>query len=596
MATQKKYVSLSKLSTFLDNLKTTFASLGHKHTINDLTDYTVDTSLSSTSTNPVQNKVVNTAIVALNTVAAGKADSNHTHDSRYYTESEIDSKLSSKADVDHEHTHITNGDGTVEIVDVLLGDAVQSGVVQFALAPSINNGTSLAGPSAGNYNGASLGTENNPWCKLYMSTVEGQAGDIYVDGNRYSVTDDLVNQNAFSKVTVGSTTIEADSTTDTLTLVAGSNITLTPYTSGDKITIAATDTVYTHPNSGVTAGTYKSVTVNAKGHVTGGTNPTTLAGYGITDAESKGAANTALSSAKSYADSGDATTLSSAKTYADSAATTAANNVKNDLLNGAGAAYDTLKELGDLIDDNTDAIDALEIAASNKMDKVNPTGSGNVSFGRATGSTVGDNSVVIGTSSKATASNSIAIGSSTTASGANSTVIGCGSTASGEKSTALGDHNTASGEYATAMGCWTNAPGTAATSLGNGTTANGWGAMASGIVTNAKGLGQHVFGSYNIPDSNTISEYYDSSEHLIIVGNGDILGDNGVQSNAHTLDWSGNAWFAGDVYVGSTSGTNKDSGSKKLATESYVDTTLDAINENVAAKTAVQFITWGADD
>jgi hypothetical protein len=41
---------------------------------------------------------------------------------------------------------------------------------------------------------------------------------------------------------------------------------------------------YVHPTSGVTAGTYKSVTVNAEGHVTGGSNPTTLAGYGIIDA------------------------------------------------------------------------------------------------------------------------------------------------------------------------------------------------------------------------------------------------------------------------------------------------------------------------
>nr|DAL80214.1 MAG TPA: structural protein [Caudoviricetes sp.] len=48
-----------------------------------------------------------------------------------------------------------------------------------------------------------------------------------------------------------------------------------------------TDTVYTHPNSGVTAGAYKSVNVNAQGHVTGGSNPTTLAGYGITDAAAK---------------------------------------------------------------------------------------------------------------------------------------------------------------------------------------------------------------------------------------------------------------------------------------------------------------------
>lgn len=45
-----------------------------------------------------------------------------------------------------------------------------------------------------------------------------------------------------------------------------------------------TDTVYTHPNSGVIAGIYKSVSVDEKGHVTSGTNPTTLDGYGITDA------------------------------------------------------------------------------------------------------------------------------------------------------------------------------------------------------------------------------------------------------------------------------------------------------------------------
>lgn len=44
---------------------------------------------------------------------------------------------------------------------------------------------------------------------------------------------------------------------------------------------------YTHPNSGVAAGTYRSVTVNAQGHVTAGTNPTTLSGYGITDAALK---------------------------------------------------------------------------------------------------------------------------------------------------------------------------------------------------------------------------------------------------------------------------------------------------------------------
>lgn len=61
------------------------------------------------------------------------------------------------------------------------------------------------------------------------------------------------------------------------------------YTLGKSVPADAkfTDTVYTHPNSGVTAGTYRSVTVNAQGHVTSGSNPTTLAGYGITDAAAK---------------------------------------------------------------------------------------------------------------------------------------------------------------------------------------------------------------------------------------------------------------------------------------------------------------------
>jgi hypothetical protein len=35
----------------------------------------------------------------------------------------------------------------------------------------------------------------------------------------------------------------------------------------------------------VSAGTYRSVTVNTYGHITAGTNPTTLSGYGITDAK-----------------------------------------------------------------------------------------------------------------------------------------------------------------------------------------------------------------------------------------------------------------------------------------------------------------------
>lgn len=48
---------------------------------------------------------------------------------------------------------------------------------------------------------------------------------------------------------------------------------------------SAIDIALTLSSTGITAGTYKSVTVDAKGRVTAATNPTTLGGYGITDAQ-----------------------------------------------------------------------------------------------------------------------------------------------------------------------------------------------------------------------------------------------------------------------------------------------------------------------
>ena len=54
------------------------------------------------------------------------------------------------------------------------------------------------------------------------------------------------NQDAFTIIKVGSTSISADLETDTLIFEAGSNITLTPDATNDKITIAATNTTYSN--------------------------------------------------------------------------------------------------------------------------------------------------------------------------------------------------------------------------------------------------------------------------------------------------------------------------------------------------------------
>lgn len=64
--------------------------------------------------------------------------------------------------------------------------------------------------------------------------------------------------------------------------------------SGDASGSGTTAVSLTLANSGATAGTYRSVTVDAKGRVTAGTNPTTLSGYGITDAQPLDADLTAI--------------------------------------------------------------------------------------------------------------------------------------------------------------------------------------------------------------------------------------------------------------------------------------------------------------
>ena len=64
---------------------------------------------------------------------------------------------------------------------------------------------------------------------------------------------------------------------------------------------------------------------------------------------------------------------------------------------------------------------------------------------------------------------------------------------------------------------------------------------------------QHVQGKRNIADT--------AGNYAHIVGNGTAL----TRSNAHTLDWNGNGWFAGDVYVGGTG--QDDAAAKKVLTE-----------------------------
>lgn len=142
----------------------------------------------------------------------------------------------------------------------------------------------------------------------------------------------------------------------------------------------------------------------------------------------------------------------------------------------------------------------------------------------------------------------------------------------GENSALLSPgESVASGTSSFACGALTTASGFAALAEGVQTESSGNGSHAEGYGTKANHNSQHVEGWYNIEDDSTNSALQ-KGNYAHIVGNGTRDSD---RSNAHTLDWSGNAWFAGDVYVGSTSGTNKDAGSKKLIT---ADEVAGAIN------------------
>ena len=160
-------------------------------------------------------------------------------------------------------------------------------------------------------------------------------------------------------------------------------------------------------------------------------------------------------------------------------------------------------------------------------------------------------------------------GNHTTASGDVSHAEGNSTIASGGGSHAEGFNTTASEYYSHAEGSSTIASGWDSHAEGSHTIASGQGSHAEGSNTIASGDYSHAQGKLNIEDTSSI--YAD------IIGNGTIVNGTMIKrSNAATVDWSGNAWFAGDVYTGSTSGTNKDDGSKKLATEEYVNSSIAA--------------------
>lgn len=151
----------------------------------------------------------------------------------------------------------------------------------------------------------------------------------------------------------------------------------------------------------------------------------------------------------------------------------------------------------------------------------------------------------------------------------------------GGNNLALGDRSHAEGNSTIAKGGSSHTEGYLTQALANNSHAQGHGSIAKSARSSAEGnytiaasINQHVQGKYNIEDS--------TGKIAHIVGNGTSDAD---RSNAHTLDWDGNAWFAGDVYVGGTSMANATK-LENLNTNNLVSKTGDTMTGKLILPTA----------
>ena len=222
------------------------------------TKTTVDSSLSSTSTNPVQNKVIYTAL-------SGKANTSHTHTKSNITD--LNTSLSNDTDLNN-----IKEVGWYYSIDSNTISNKPSDITAFGLEVirSANGCYSQTCYSSNSnkiyyryYNGTSWGS----WNKIYTAGDKPTAAEIGAASSNHThnyagssspggtaTSAAKVNNSLILKIASG-TTEGTDiytfngSTGKTLDIKAGSNITLTP--AANSLTISSKDTIYTHPtNSG----------------------------------------------------------------------------------------------------------------------------------------------------------------------------------------------------------------------------------------------------------------------------------------------------------------------------------------------------------
>ncbi len=205
--------------------------------------------------------------------------------------------------------------------------------------------------------------------------------------------------------------------------------------------------------------------------------------------------------------------------------------VTAEIMDAYDAAVENIEEylannpIGESSGDSGSDVDLNNLVAGNS-----------ISLGRKEDSETGPFSVAAGSSVAATSPGAHAEGITTLASSMGSHAEGMGTTAQGTCSHAEGQQTKAANLAAHAEGDGTAANGGASHAEGYGTKANGYYSHAEGYGTIAGSESQHVQGKYNIEDGDR--------RYAHIVGGG---ATDRSRKNIHTLDWEGNAEFAGTV-------------------------------------------------
>jgi len=211
------------------------------------------------------------------------------------------------------------------------------------------------------------------------------------------------------------------------------------------------------------------------------------------------------------------------------------------------------KTMSDIIDrfNKDDELSSLD----KRVDTLESAKGERVTAGQKTGTKLGYRATAEGSDTTASNNYAHAEGSGTEASGNSSHAEGNNTHATGKCSHAEGQNSTASNDSAHAEGFNTTASGSVAHAEGKDTVASGNRSHAEGESTTAKGFTshaegqgtvagsdrQHVQGRYNVEDT--------AGKYAHIVGGG----WSGSPKNIHTVDWDGNAWFSGNIYVGNNS-------------------------------------------